>query len=225
MIPSWVDELPNAVAQSMCRSDVLRYIGLPTQGSGNHRVVQRWIDKLGLDTSHFDYRRVLSMRQTGKACSTLTMDMVCTKNSTYSGRTVRRLVRHIIPYICSNCNVGDIYNELPLSLQLDHINGQHNDHRLCNLRWLCPNCHSQTATYGSRNRKLKSDSKKSRSIGVKRSIRHKVNWPTDIESLRIRVIEFGYEQVGRTLGVSGAAVKKHLRVRGIVLSKYNKTIT
>jgi 5-methylcytosine-specific restriction endonuclease McrA len=36
-------------------------------------------------------------------------------------------------------------------MQIDHINGIGNDHRLENLRMLCPNCHSQTATYGGRN--------------------------------------------------------------------------
>jgi hypothetical protein len=40
-----------------------------------------------------------------------------------------------------------IWNEKKLTLQLDHINGIRNDHRLENLRWLCPNCHSQTETF------------------------------------------------------------------------------
>jgi hypothetical protein len=34
---------------------------------------------------------------------------------------------------------------------MDHINGNRKDHRLDNLRWLCPNCHSQTDTFCSRN--------------------------------------------------------------------------
>ena len=38
-----------------------------------------------------------------------------------------------------------------LSLQLDHINGVNNDHRVKNLRFLCPNCYSQTDTYGGKN--------------------------------------------------------------------------
>ena len=34
----------------------------------------------------------------------------------------------------------------------DHLNGINNDNRLPNLRFLCPNCHSQTPTYGNRRR-------------------------------------------------------------------------
>ena len=40
-----------------------------------------------------------------------------------------------------------------LKLQMDHINGVRNDHRLENLRIVCPNCHSQTETFGSKNKK------------------------------------------------------------------------
>lgn len=37
-----------------------------------------------------------------------------------------------------------------LTLQLDHINGKNNDHRIENLRLLCPNCHSITETYAGK---------------------------------------------------------------------------
>lgn len=43
----------------------------------------------------------------------------------------------------------------PLNMHLDHVNGAHDDHRLENLRMLCPNCHSQTPTYGGRNARLR----------------------------------------------------------------------
>lgn len=53
---------------------------------------------------------------------------------------------------CEECQI-DKWQGKPLSCHLDHKNGINNDHRLINLRMLCPNCHSQTDTYGIKNRK------------------------------------------------------------------------
>jgi 5-methylcytosine-specific restriction endonuclease McrA len=53
---------------------------------------------------------------------------------------------------CSACGLTH-WRGKRLSLHIDHINGVKNDHRLENLRMLCPNCHSQTETYGGRNAK------------------------------------------------------------------------
>lgn len=53
---------------------------------------------------------------------------------------------------CKECGVKDTYNGKPLVMHLDHINGKSDDHRLVNLRMLCPNCHSQTSTYSGRNK-------------------------------------------------------------------------
>lgn len=63
---------------------------------------------------------------------------------------VRRL--NLIEYLCSKCGVGDSWQGEDLVLELDHINGNPADNRLENLRWLCPNCHSQTSTYCGRKR-------------------------------------------------------------------------
>lgn len=53
---------------------------------------------------------------------------------------------------CSICGIGPVWNDRPLALQLDHINGVNNDHRIENLRILCPNCHTQTETYAGKRR-------------------------------------------------------------------------
>ena len=55
---------------------------------------------------------------------------------------------------CSKCGIRDWLGD-PLSMHIDHINGSGGDHRLENLRMLCPNCHSQTPTYGGRNTRRK----------------------------------------------------------------------
>lgn len=67
----------------------------------------------------------------------------------------RIIYDNMLDYKCSECNVTNIWNGKELNLHLDHINGIHNDHRLENLRFLCPNCHSQTHTYAGRNKAYK----------------------------------------------------------------------
>jgi hypothetical protein len=52
---------------------------------------------------------------------------------------------------CEICGLEDWLGK-PIIIHLDHINGIRDDHRLENLRMLCPNCHSQTDTYGARNK-------------------------------------------------------------------------
>lgn len=81
------------------------------------------------------------------------------ENSKHSRNVLRRYIinNNLLPYKCAICGITK-WNDKTISLELDHINGKNNDNRLENLRFLCPNCHSQTSTYGCRN-KLVNESK------------------------------------------------------------------
>lgn len=56
------------------------------------------------------------------------------------------------PHTCALCGLADSWRGERLVLQIDHSNGLHFDNRPENLRFLCPNCHSQTPSFGRKNR-------------------------------------------------------------------------
>jgi len=59
-------------------------------------------------------------------------------------------LKRFVEYKCSCCGIQD-YNDKPISLQIDHIDGNNKNNLKENIRWLCPNCHSQTNNWGFKN--------------------------------------------------------------------------
>ena len=64
---------------------------------------------------------------------------------------IHRYVLEKQDFKCAGCNITE-HNGFPITLELDHINGNSVDNTETNLRCLCPNCHSQTTTYRSKNK-------------------------------------------------------------------------
>ena len=84
----------------------------------------------------------------------LPADKVFVENSNYPRHRLKeRIIKeNLIKYECNLCKLGNMWNNNSLVLQLDHINGINDDHRILNLRFLCPNCHSQQDTFSAKNR-------------------------------------------------------------------------
>lgn len=81
------------------------------------------------------------------------LELILVEHSTYHRRSLKkRLIQEgLILERCNECGLEPVWNNKSLTLQLDHINGVKDDNRLNNLQLLCPNCHSQTQTFGGRN--------------------------------------------------------------------------
>lgn len=78
---------------------------------------------------------------------------VLVEHSTYKrGNLKRRIIEDgLVEYVCAVCGRDPEWQGEPLVLILDHINGANDDHRIENLRFVCPNCDSQLPTFSGRN--------------------------------------------------------------------------
>lgn len=146
----WKDEdLIEAVRESLSVREALARIGLVAAG-GNYKEFRKHVARLGLDISHF----LGQGHRKGKGRKRPLSD-VLVRDSTHTNTNalrLRLLREGMLEPRCVVCGLREWQGQ-PITLHLEHANGKNNDHRLENLRLLCPNCHSQTETYCGRNKK------------------------------------------------------------------------
>jgi transposase-like protein len=142
------EEARAAVAQSLSYAETLRMLGLCGTG-GNWRTLRIWIERWDIETEHFDPR---AAQRRGLQRRPQPLTEILVEGSSYSrnhlkerlyreGRKARR---------CEACGQGEIWNGRSMGLILDHINGVRDDHRIENLRILCPNCAATLDTHCGR---------------------------------------------------------------------------
>lgn len=147
------EQFVELLKKSSTISEVLFKLGYTIKGnSWGYSQVKRRMDDLNLDHSIFKGRSAII--KTTKL-NNIKKEDILKENCKHQRTVLRRYIikNNLIPYKCAICGCTE-WQGKTLSLELDHINGINNDNRLENLRFLCPNCHSQTSTYGSRNQQL-----------------------------------------------------------------------
>ncbi|GJQ43697.1 MAG: hypothetical protein JETCAE03_31950 [Ignavibacteriaceae bacterium] len=87
-------------------------------------------------------------------------DIFAGKHPQYpTSKLSKRLVKEgYKEYKCETCSIDEWMGK-PISLELNHKDGNRYNHLPENLELLCPNCHSQTPTYRSKNLKHKKHGK------------------------------------------------------------------
>jgi 5-methylcytosine-specific restriction endonuclease McrA len=147
------DDFIAAVKSSISIRETLLKLGLVETGSA-YRVFKNRIAAMNLDTSHLLGNGYLKDR-THNWTPSIPLEEILVKDSLYHNTNSlrKKLIRKgHLQNRCLECENGNTWNGKPITLQLDHINGDSSDNRLINLRILCPNCHSQTKTFAGRNK-------------------------------------------------------------------------
>jgi hypothetical protein len=228
--------LREVLAESRSWAEAVRLLGYRSAG-GNWRTLQKYAQLWRISTEHFDPDAV---RNEALRKGQRPLEEVMVRNSSYGRQHLKRrlLAAGIKERRCETCGQEEVWQGRRMALILDHINGIANDHRLENLRILCPNCAATLDTHCARNKQRaqlepracthcgtrfqpqrSSQRYCSRRCGSRwdrrsqrgpRPSARKVVRPNH-EQLRADVEELGWRGTGRKYGVSDTAIRKWIR--------------
>ena len=224
------EKLQKFVAESISVSEVIRRFGQKVSG-GSHSHVKRKIEEYGIDTSHFlgkasrcgqksnpnkkDWAEILIKRKQGN------------RQKLYQLR--RALIEAGRNYICEVCEHPPEWKGKELRLQVDHKNTDWLDDRKENLRFICPNCHTQTLGFSgskglsevtsvakaARNSRMQKKEKTPKQTDPNWRIKPKLHLRKierpNLETLLKEVEEQNYSMVGRKYGVSDNCIRKWIK--------------
>lgn len=139
--------LEEAVKNSYSYAGVLRFLELKQAGGTQSYIASR-IKQFQIDTTHFKSQAwnkgSISKLRKNNSEILIVLPEGSLRPKVYQLR--RCLLDFGVAEECVLCGLSDEWNGHRIQLEIDHIDGNWLDNRIENLRYLCPNCHSQQAT-------------------------------------------------------------------------------
>lgn len=147
-------EFQEALDTSDSYRQLLFKLNLATNGT-SYDLIKKEIQKRNLDKTKFDILQKVNLR-----VQNYTPEQIFKKNSPI-GKITKFLIKFNLKDIskCEICGISEWMGK-PIIIQIHHKDGDHYNNELDNLQALCPNCHSQTKNFGSKNDKGISEFKK-----------------------------------------------------------------
>lgn len=208
-------------------AEIIRKCEMISSGASYKILKQRLIEE-NIDFSHITLG--LSSNKGRKFNrEKIPLNKVLVENSNYNRSILKKRLINELGWEdkCFKCNNNGVWQNEKLSIQLDHKNGNSKDNRIENLRFLCPNCHSQTTTFAGKSR-LKNKcivcEKKVSNKHTKHCVdcftqyvlptnsfnQRKVERPPK-DNILADIKELGYTGTGRKYGVSDNTIRKWLK--------------
>lgn len=141
--PDWKERVLNASEKTQSASAAAAYLGI------KYDTYKRYAKQYGC----------FKTNQSGKGMKTNNPlnkypleDILEGKHPQYQSNKLRiRLIQEkVFEHKCNRCGNAE-WLGVPIPLELEHKDGQSNNHKLDNLELLCPNCHAFTSSYRGKN--------------------------------------------------------------------------
>jgi len=213
------EELEHVIPECRSFHDVLIRLG-KNQSAAAYRTLKKYVNEFGIDISHFRTPSENARRSFRNDILLIhSENEIFAPNSKFSRSTIRAIIlrKNLLPYACQICENKGVWLDKKITLILDHKNGVPNDHRLENLRFLCPNCNATLPTHCVGHKRLEIQSKSVRidgrtlKKGIPKIYLRKVKERPSYETLIEQITQTNAQATGRKYGVSGTTIRKWVK--------------